>query len=102
MSEEGAQLSNPFSTGGGGLNFERHVQAGFIVLMLTGGVVPFDKAGRVRGKPILHNSDALAPAARHGWQRLGASALSISKSPRMVHLQAFRRQTWSLAQRVDF
>lgn len=40
MSEEGTHLSNPFSTGGGGTNFERHVQAGFVVLMLTGGVVP--------------------------------------------------------------
>ena len=29
MSDEGAQLSNPFSTGGGGHNFENHVQAGF-------------------------------------------------------------------------
>lgn len=34
------QLSTPFSTGGGGSNFERHVQAGFVVLMLTSGVVP--------------------------------------------------------------
>jgi hypothetical protein len=40
MSDEGAQLSNPFSTGGGGHNFENHVQAGFVVLMLSGGVVP--------------------------------------------------------------
>jgi hypothetical protein len=40
MDDEGAQLSNPFSTGGGGPNFENQVQTAFVVLMLTGGVVP--------------------------------------------------------------
>lgn len=34
------QLSNPFSTGGGGPNFENQIQSLFVVLMLTGGVVP--------------------------------------------------------------
>lgn len=33
-------LSNPFSTGGGGVHFEAHVQASFVALMLTGGYVP--------------------------------------------------------------
>jgi len=33
-------LSNPFSTGGGGGHFEAHVQASFVVLMLTGGYAP--------------------------------------------------------------
>lgn len=33
-------LSNPFSTGGGGAHFEAHVQASFVVLMLTGGHAP--------------------------------------------------------------
>lgn len=32
--------SNPFSLGGGGVNFETRVQAAYTVLMLTGGVVP--------------------------------------------------------------
>lgn len=36
----GKQLSNPFSTGGGGPLFEAHVQASFVALMLTGGFVP--------------------------------------------------------------
>jgi hypothetical protein len=40
MSDEATQLSNPFSTGGGGHNFENHVQTGFVVLMLSGGIVP--------------------------------------------------------------
>lgn len=33
-------LSNPFSTGGGGPHFEAHVQASFVALMLTRGYAP--------------------------------------------------------------
>jgi hypothetical protein len=33
-------LSNPFSTGGGGALFEAHVQAAFVTLMITGGFTP--------------------------------------------------------------
>ena len=32
---DATQLSAPFSTGGGGHNFENHVQAAFVVLMLA-------------------------------------------------------------------
>jgi len=35
-----SQISNPFSTGGGGVNFEVHVQACFVALMLAGGYAP--------------------------------------------------------------
>lgn len=34
------KLSSPFSTGGGGVHFEAHVQASFVALMLTGGHAP--------------------------------------------------------------
>lgn len=34
------KLSNPFSTGGGGVRFEVNVQASFVALMLTGGCAP--------------------------------------------------------------
>jgi hypothetical protein len=37
---EGPQISNPFSTGGGGVDFENQVQSVFAVLMLSGGVAP--------------------------------------------------------------
>lgn len=40
MSKKSKQLSNPFSTGGGGVHFEAHVQASFVVLMLAGGSAP--------------------------------------------------------------
>ena len=34
------ELSNPFSTGGGGGHFEAHVQASFVALMLTSSFSP--------------------------------------------------------------
>ncbi len=40
MCDSTKQQSNPFSTGGGGGNFETRVQAAFIVLMLTGKISP--------------------------------------------------------------
>ena len=40
MSRPSKQLSNPFSTGGGGPHFEACVQAMFVTLMLTGGYAP--------------------------------------------------------------
>lgn len=40
MKKTDKQLSNPFSTGGGGGHFEAHVQASFVALMLTGGFAP--------------------------------------------------------------
>ncbi|MEM6500716.1 MAG: hypothetical protein AAF685_02635 [Cyanobacteria bacterium P01_C01_bin.89] len=36
-----SELSNPFSEGGGGHRFESHVQASFVVLMLSGGYAPY-------------------------------------------------------------
>lgn len=40
MAIQTKQLSNPFSTGGGGVLFESHVQASFVTLMLTNGYAP--------------------------------------------------------------
>lgn len=40
-------ISNPFSTGGGGVHFEAHVQASFVALMLTGGYVPCLPCGTI-------------------------------------------------------
>lgn len=40
MTESAKQQSNPFSTGGGGQNFETRVQAAFTVLMLSGRLGP--------------------------------------------------------------
>jgi hypothetical protein len=40
MSGEETKLSNPFSTGGGGFNFENNIQTMFVILMLSGGIAP--------------------------------------------------------------
>jgi hypothetical protein len=40
MISESKQLSNPFSTGGGGSRFETNIQAAFVTLMLTKGYMP--------------------------------------------------------------
>jgi len=40
MTNNKKQISNPFSTGGGGIIFETHVQASFVTLMLSGGFSP--------------------------------------------------------------
>ena len=40
MSGNEPKLANPFSTGGGGYNFENNVQTIFVILMLSGGFVP--------------------------------------------------------------
>ncbi|OQW91929.1 MAG: ATP-binding protein [Thiotrichaceae bacterium IS1] len=40
MAETSKKQSNPYSTGGGGTNFETRVQAAFTVLMLSGRVAP--------------------------------------------------------------
>jgi hypothetical protein len=62
MSNDTKQLSNPFSTGGGGHNFENNVQTAFVVLMLTGGVVPClqpfpIKQIKLQGKYAGYNTD---------------------------------------------
>lgn len=40
MASAGRQISNPFSTGGGGVNFEIQVQTSFVALMLAEGFAP--------------------------------------------------------------
>lgn len=60
----GKQLSNSFSTGGGGSHFESHIQASFVVLMLTNGWVPCLRSNRIskillQGKVAGYNTDDL-------------------------------------------
>ena len=40
MGADGLKMSSPFSTGGGGVNFETEVQACFVTFMLAGGFAP--------------------------------------------------------------
>ncbi len=39
------KLSNAYTTGGGGVHFEAHVQAAFVALMLSGGRIPYFSDG---------------------------------------------------------
>ncbi len=63
MSPKPKQLSNSFSTGGGGGNFETRIQAAFAVLMLTGGFAPClslpIKKIKLQGKYAGYNTDDL-------------------------------------------
>ena len=43
-----SEISNPFSTGGGGQFFEAKVQASFLLLMLVGGRVPCLPSGNIQ------------------------------------------------------
>ncbi len=62
MNKDVAQISNPFSTGGGGDRFEKNVQAAFAVLMLAQGFSPCLPAWpiikiKVQGKYADFNTD---------------------------------------------
>lgn len=58
------QLSSPFATGGGGHHFESHVQASFVVLMLSQGYAPWLSCWpivkiKLQGKVAGYNTDDL-------------------------------------------
>lgn len=64
MATSGKQLSNPFSTGGGGVIFETRVQAAFTILMLAGGFAPClpqwpIKKIKLQGKRVGYDTDDL-------------------------------------------
>ena len=78
------QLSNSFSTGGGGHDFENSVQAVFVVLMLTGGVVPCIqplpiKEIKLQGKYAGFNTDDFIAFAESGNGRQKAKLLAQIK-----------------------
>jgi hypothetical protein len=88
MSKNGQELSNPFSTAGGGGQFEAHVQASFVVLMLTRGFAPclacwpISKI-KLQGKFAGYDTDDLIvfvekPGSNQKWKILGQIKHSIS------------------------
>lgn len=62
MSEQEKKLCNPFSTGGGGNNFEKEVHTSFVTLMLAGGFAPCLSPWpiievKLQGKRLKYNID---------------------------------------------
>lgn len=62
MNMFGKQITNPFSSGSGGTNFEIHVQTYFVIMMLTGGFAPClppwqIKKIKLQGKHAGYNTD---------------------------------------------
>ncbi|MXY90375.1 MAG: hypothetical protein F4Y89_07540, partial [Gammaproteobacteria bacterium] len=82
------ELSNPFSTGGGGPHFEAHVQASFVTLMLTGGYAPCLPCWpiteiKLQGKIDGFETDDLVvfaenPSNKEQWKLLGQVKRSIA------------------------
>ncbi len=84
MTPSNKQLSNPFSTGGGGTIFETRVQAAFTVLMLTGGFAPclpqwpIQKI-KLQGKRVGYDTDDLIVFAKDPASRREAKLLAQVK-----------------------
>ncbi|NJO81885.1 MAG: hypothetical protein HC828_03280 [Blastochloris sp.] len=92
MTQQGKQLSNPFSTGGCGVHFEAHVQALFVVLMLTRGVAPClptypIRTIKLQGKAAGYDTDDLIisteqPGMQDEWKLLGQINHAINLTER--------------------
>ena len=64
MSPRAKEISNPISSGGGGVIFETRIQTAFAVLILTGGHAPCSPAWpikkiKLQGKHLDYNTDGL-------------------------------------------
>ena len=84
MTESVKQLSNPFSTGGGGGNFETRVQAAFTVLMLSGQVAPClpsrpIKKLKLQGRYAGFNTDDFIVFSQHPQTKQEAKVLAQIK-----------------------
>jgi hypothetical protein len=84
MTEPAKQQSNPFSTGGGGHNFETRVQAAFTVLMLSGRVAPClppfpIKKLKLQGRYTGFNTDDFIVFSKHPQTEQEAKLLAQIK-----------------------
>ncbi len=105
MTRSGKQLSNPFSTGGGGGHFEAHVQALFVALMLTGGFAPCLPCWPIRkiklqGKFAGYNTDDLIvlverPGSEQKSKMLAQIKYSISITENNKEFGGVIRAAWN-------
>ena len=97
-------IGNPFSTGGGGVNFETRVQALFAVLMLVGGSVPcfpgcLIKRIKLQGSHAGFDTDDLivyveTPGSRDERKLLGQIRHSISMTARNTAFGEVVQAAW--------
>jgi hypothetical protein len=105
MSNASKQISNPFSTGGGGFNFETRVQASFVVLMLAGGSVPCFpscdiKKIELQGRHSGFETDDLIVYSERRGDQLGNKLLcqikhSISITERDANFRGVIQAAWN-------
>ncbi len=99
------QTINPFSSGGGGNNFEVHVQAMFVVLMLSGGFAPCIRAWpitkiKLQGRSSDFNTDDFIAFANEPGSERQAKLLAqikhrITFSPRDKVFEEVMLAAWS-------
>jgi hypothetical protein len=102
------KLSNPFSTGGGGVHFENCVQAAFVTLMITGGYTPCFPSKPIvevnlQGKIDGYATDDLivttaTPEGKETQKMLVQikHSIAFTKSEESVHLNIFSTRVWNL------
>lgn len=105
MSNTQKQLSNPVSTGGGGVIFETRVQALYVVLMLAGGFIPCFpdcaiKKIKLQGRYAGYDTDDLIIFAKRlsdGQQQklLGQIKLSIEITEQNARFSEVIQRAWT-------
>lgn len=91
MSKSAKQQSSPFSTGGGGFNFETRVQAAFVVYMLLGQPAPCSpnfliSKLKLQGKHAGFNTDDLIVFSKH--PQTGQEAKLLVQIKHDIHITA--------------
>lgn len=98
-------LSSPYSTGGGGFYFEAHVQASFVILMLTGGYAPCLPCWpiteiKLQGKIDGFDTDDLVvvvtkPGGKERRKLLGQVKHKIRVTQNSVYFGEFMQGAWN-------
>ena len=88
--------SNPFSTGGGGPNFETRIQAAFAVLMLTGGPAPCFPLYQIvklklQGRYADFNTDDLIVYLKQA-QTVALEGITVGGKTMREHLEAINHR----------
>jgi len=100
------KLSNAFSTGSGGANFERHIQAIFVLALLVDGFSPIIDAPIERlefqAKHLGYDVDDLVVVSSNGTQLLCQIKHSLSVSENNSTFQEVITAAWSDFKKSSF